>query len=164
MDSLEGLWNKLSPSEVEEIGVLYPKDEISPRYILVAKFLTKRVVNIESVAQTFRPLWRSEKEVQINDMGDNILFFKFEDEYDLNKVMEHEPWTYDKHLVVFEGVVENVPVSVLEFKYTTFWIQIHDLPIHCLNPEIRDTIGNSLRTPLHMADSEEGGKGNNLRV
>lgn len=50
MDSLEGLWNKLSLFEAEEIGVSYAKDEISLKYILVAKFLTKRVVNIESVA------------------------------------------------------------------------------------------------------------------
>ena len=98
-------------------------------------------------------------------MGDNILFFKFEDKYDLDRVIEHEPWTYDKHLVVFERVVENVPVSTLEFKYTTFWIQIHDLLIHYLNPVTRDTIGNSLGTPLQMTDSEEeGGKGNYLRV
>ena len=70
----------------------------------------------------FCPLWRSEKEVQINDKGDNILFFKFEDKYDLDSVIEHESWTYDKHLVVFERVVKNVPVLALEFKYTTFWI------------------------------------------
>ena len=122
MDSLKGLWNKLSLSKAKEIGVSYPKDEISPRYILATKFLTKRVVNIESVAWMFRPLWRSKKEVQINDMGDNIIFFNFEDKYDLDRFIEHEPWTYDKHLVVFERVVENVPVSTLEFKYTTFWI------------------------------------------
>ena len=46
MDSLEGLWNKLSLFEAEKIGVSYPKDEISHRYIQAAKFLTKRVVNI----------------------------------------------------------------------------------------------------------------------
>ena len=38
-------------------------------------------------------------------MADNILFFKFEDEYDLDRVIEHKPWTYGKHLVVFERVV-----------------------------------------------------------
>lgn len=98
-------------------------------------------------------------------MGDNIIFFKFEDEYDFDRVIEHKPWTYDKHLVVFEREVDIVPVFALEFKYTTFWIQIHDLLIHCLNPETRDSIGNSLGTLLHMTDLEEGGgKGNYLKV
>ena len=48
-------------------------------------------------------------------MGDNILFFNFEDECDLDRVLDHEPWTYDKHLVVFEKVIANVPISSLTF-------------------------------------------------
>ena len=43
-------------------------------------------------------------------MGDNTLFFDFEDEYDLQQVVKHEPWTYEKHLVIFERVRKNVPV------------------------------------------------------
>ena len=43
-------------------------------------------------------------------MGDNTLFFDFEDEYDLQQVVKHEPWTYKKHLVIFERVRKNVPV------------------------------------------------------
>ncbi|XP_030931069.1 uncharacterized protein At4g02000-like [Quercus lobata] len=165
MDSLEGLWKKLSLLDEEEVGIACPKKTEQESFTLAAKFLTKRVVNVESVARTFRPLWRSEKDVQIKDMGDNILFFNFEDECDLGRVLEHEPWTYDKHLVVFEKVTANVPISALAFQFTTFWIQIHDLPVQCLNQETRNAIGNSLGTIQLMTDSEsEGGKGNYLRV
>ena len=165
MESLEGLWKKFSLLDEEETGVACPKKDAPENFILAAKFMTKLVVNVESVARTFRPLWRLERDVQIKDMGDNILFFNFEDECDLNRVIEHELWTYDKHLVVFEKVVENVPISALSFQYTSFWIQIHDLPIHCLNSETHEAIGSSLGTPLLMTDLEgEGGKGNYLRV
>ncbi|KAK7854049.1 uncharacterized protein CFP56_033737 [Quercus suber] len=165
MESLEGLWKKLSLLDEEETGIACPKKAEPDTFTLAAKFLTKRVVNMESVARTFRPLWRSEKDVQIKDMGDNILFFNFEDECDLDRVLEHEPWTYDKHLVVFEKVTANVPLSSLAFQFTTFWIQIHELPVQCLNQETRDAIGSSLGKPLLMTDTEsEGGKGNYLRV
>ena len=98
-------------------------------------------------------------------MGDNTLFFDFEDKYDLQRVVEHGPWTYDKHLVIFERVQKNVPISDLHFQFTSFWIQIHDLPIHCLTLAVRESFGRSLGKLLHMTDSEEeGGKGNNLRV
>ena len=81
------------------------------------------------------------------------------------KVIVHKPWTYNKHLVVFERVVENVPISTLSLRFFAFWIQIHDLPSHCLNSVTRDTIGRSLGTLLLMTDSkEEGGKGNYLRI
>jgi len=63
----------------------------------------------------FSTTWRSEKDFQIKDMGENILFFHFEDECDLDRVIEHEPWTYDKHLVIFDKVVANVPISALAF-------------------------------------------------
>ena len=36
-------------------------------------------------------------------MGENKLFFDFEEEYDLERVLEHEPWLYDKRLVILEG-------------------------------------------------------------
>ena len=165
MESLEGLWSKLSLLDEEESGIACPKKAKLDTFTLAVKFLTKQVVIVESVARTFRPLWRSEKDVQIKDIGDNILFFHFEDECDLGKVLEHEPWTYDKHLVVFEKVIANVPISSLAFQFTTFWIQIHELPVQCLNQETRDAIGRSLGTPLLMIDTEsEGGKGNYLRV
>lgn len=161
MESLEGLWKKFSLLDEGETGIACPT-KVEPNAVtLAAKFLTKRVVNVESVARTFRPLWRSEKDFQIKDMGDNILFFNFEDECDRERVLEHEPWTYDKHLVVFEKVIANVPISSLSFQFTSFWIQIHDLPVHCLNKETREAIGNSLGSPLLMTETEsEVGKGN----
>ena len=165
MESLEGLWEKFSLLDDEENGIECTKKDAPANFILAAKFLMKQIVNMESVAHTFQPLWRLEKDFQIKDMGENILFFHFKDECDLDRVIEHKPWTYDKHLVIFEKVVANVPISALAFQFTSFWIQIHNLPIHCLNPETRDEIGSSLGTTLLMTDSKsDGEKGNYLRV
>ena len=163
MDSLESLWQNLSLSDSEEFGISCPKDSLNPRFLLVAKFLTKQVDNIDSVARTFKPLCRTQNDFKIKEMGDNTLFFDFKDEYDLQRVVEHESWTYDKHLVIFERVRKNVPISDLRFQFTSFWIQIHDLPIHCLTPTVRKSIGRSLGKLLHKTDfEEEGGKGNYL--
>uniref|UniRef100_A0A7N2MZQ9 DUF4283 domain-containing protein n=1 Tax=Quercus lobata TaxID=97700 RepID=A0A7N2MZQ9_QUELO len=135
MDSLENLWNKLSLLDSEESGVQCPKNSLAPRLLLAAKFLTKRFTNIESVVHTFKPLWRTQRDFEIKDMRNNLMFFEFEDEYDLERVLEHEPWTYDKHL-------------------------IHDLLVHCMTLVIRDSIGKSLGTVIEMSDTEEeGGKG-----
>ena len=115
MDTLEKQWQNLSLLDSEESGISCPKEMLANRFRLEAKFLTKRVVNIESVARTFKPLWRTQKDFKINDMGDNILFLDFEDECDLQRVVEHEPWTYDKHLVIFERVSKNASISDLRF-------------------------------------------------
>ena len=83
------------------------------------------------------------------------MFFIFEDKFDLDRVLEHEPWTYDKHLVVFERVLKNVPISALPFQFSNFWVQIHDLPVHYLTPATRKSIGNSIGTVLETAELEE---------
>lgn len=99
------------------------------------------------------------------DMGDNTMFFDFEDECDLESVLEHKPWTNDKHPVVFERVLENVPITAIPVNITAFWVLIHDLPVYCMTPATRDSIGNSLGKVLQMTViEEEGGKGSDLRV
>lgn len=165
MDILEGLWRNLKLDEEEETGIACSQETLSTRIILAAEFLTRRTVNIESVARTFKPLWRTQKEFRIQDMGNNRFFFEFDNEYDLERVLEHEPWTYDKHLVIMERVVDNIPISAIPFRFVSFWIQIHNLPVHCMTSEVRDSIGSSVGSLLNTTESEEdGNRGSYLRV
>ena len=68
---------------------------------MAGKFLTKRVLNVEAIAHTFKPLWKPTGELKIQDVGENILLFEFEDNLDLERVSEFETWSYDKSLVIF---------------------------------------------------------------
>lgn len=63
----------------------------------------------------YEPLWKHIGELKIRDVGGNILLFEFEDNLDIERVLEFEPWSYDKHLVVFECVVdvESAPLLAL---------------------------------------------------
>lgn len=60
------------------------------------------------------------KGIQDQRYGGNKLFFDFDDENDLERVLEHEPWSYDKHLVIMERVVENIPISAIPFRFASF--------------------------------------------
>ena len=53
---------------------------------MAGKFLTRRVLKVDAVACTFKPLWKPIGELKIRDMGDNILLLKFEDMLDLENV------------------------------------------------------------------------------
>lgn len=63
MEDLEDLWEKLSLTDKEGGGTRGGVDlvESSQRseYILVAKFLTPRVLNTKFVARTFKLLWKT---------------------------------------------------------------------------------------------------------
>ena len=43
------------------------------------------------MARTFKLLWKSIGELKIRDIGENILLFEFEDNLDIEHVLEFEP-------------------------------------------------------------------------
>ena len=77
-------------------------------------------------------------------MGDNILLFEFEDCLDLERVLELEPWSYDKHLVVFQRTLVAEATPLLDYSRSSFWIQIHNMPNHLLTPETGESMGRML--------------------
>ena len=127
MEGLEGMWSPFSLSEKEEGGAEVSKQTEKEIHRLAGRCFIKRVLNVEAVGRTFKPLWKLIGEVKIRDLGDNILVFDFEDGLDLEQVLNLEPWTYDKHMVVFERVAEIEAIPTMEFNKATFWIQIHNV-------------------------------------
>ena len=51
-------WKKLSLTEDEDVKVSLSKSQNQQRkdYVLAAKFVTKRALNVEAIGQTFKPL------------------------------------------------------------------------------------------------------------
>ena len=122
MASLDEMWAHFSLTKEEEGGAEVPKDAEESLYRLAGRFYTKRVLNVDAVARTFKPLWRTAGELKIRDIGEYILLFEFEDALDLERVMEFEPWSYDKHLMAFKRVLDIESVPFLDFSRTTFWV------------------------------------------
>lgn len=50
------------------------------------------------------------------------MVFEFENEMDLERVMEFEPWTYDKHVVLFQRIDDTLTISSLSFTKCNFWV------------------------------------------
>ena len=105
MAGLDGLLSRFTLDDDKEHGVEAPQPEEEIAHRLVGRFFTKRTLNVDSVARTFKPLRKPVGELKIRDIRDNILLFEFEDNLDLKRVLEHEPWTFDKHIMIFERVL-----------------------------------------------------------
>ena len=70
--------DNLSLSAWEGTKVVLSKKNQATECVLAAKFFTKRALNIEAVARTFRPLWRTKASFHITNVGDNVLLFTFD--------------------------------------------------------------------------------------
>lgn len=132
--------------------------------VLAAKFLTRRTVNIEAVARTFRPLRRTRREFDVSDAGNNIVLFDFMLEVDVKKVLMGEPWSFDRNLVVLEQYDGSIQDSDLNFRSSFFWVQIHGLPYSHLNVETALKLSDSLGVISKPKDINEMKGGTFMRV
>jgi hypothetical protein len=167
MEEIDSLWKRLSLNEIEGDKFNLGSSTQTVSYSLAAKFYTRRILNVEAVTRTFKPLWRTERGFSAKDMGDNILLFEFEDEADMERVLFAEPWSYDKYLVAFCRVVEDVEIENVVFDRVTFWVQIHNLPMLSLKREVAEALGRGIGEVLTSTESEEemgGGRVMRIRV
>lgn len=133
MAGLEELWSRFSLAEDEKGGAEVDHQEEVIIHRLAGKFFTKRVLNVDAVARTFKPLWKPTGELKIRDIEEGVLLFEFEDAFDLERVLEYEPWSYEKSLVVFKKTLDIESIPFLEFDRVTFFVQIHNVPENSLN-------------------------------
>jgi len=165
MAGLEGLWSHFFLTEEEEQGTEVDRHDEVQTHRLAGRFFTKRVLNIESVGRIFKPLWKLIGELKIRDIGNNILLFEFTDNLDLERVLEFEPWMFDKSLVVFQRATSIEEVPLLDFSRSPFWVQFHNVPENSMNQATGDSIGSSIGTVIQVADREDDSAGGEfLRV
>ena len=101
----------LIAEENTKLSLTKSKNLRRKEYVLAAKFLTKRALNVEAIGRTFKPLWRAKNEFKIREAGDHILLFVFELETDAERVLAQEPWSFDKHLVLFQQYDYSIPAN-----------------------------------------------------
>lgn len=119
-DDLAQRWQKLSLSVEEGNKVDLSLKKKAGEHVLALKFLTHWNINIEAVAHTFWPLWRTRGNFEVNDVGNNKVLFDFKFEVDVGKVLMGELWTFDRHLVVLECYDSSTPVQSLHLRTTSF--------------------------------------------
>ena len=66
-------------------------------------------------------------------MGDNLFMFYFNNDDDRNRVLQRGLWHFGNSLIVLEKLVGSGNISKLSFNKADFWVQIHDIPILCMN-------------------------------
>ena len=91
MEELTKTWNSLTISECEGSNFRIKEEEVKTEFIVAAKFLTKRALNIDAIAKTFTPLWRSKNGFRIKKESDHVVLFSFDKKSEMEKVMEAEP-------------------------------------------------------------------------
>ena len=66
-----------------------------------------------------------------------------------------EPWSYDKSLVAFHRLLEDVELEMVVFDNVAFWVQIHNLPVLSLKRKVALGLGSTIGKVLTTTESDE---------
>ena len=94
------------------------------------------------------------------------MLFVFDNKLEADRVLLSKPWSFDKHLLVMEKYNKNSCIEELKFDRSTFWVQVHRLPIKFMNvkaaEKICDVLGRVI--PIDNPNETEGGNFIPVRV
>ena len=99
---------------------------------------------MDVIAKTFNPPWRARDGFKMQSFEDHKFLFTFEKKEDVDRILEGEPWSFDKHLVIMSRYENEVPMHDIKFEKTKLWVQIHGLPIKYMTIEAAKKIGSVL--------------------
>ena len=135
-------------SEEENIisfaGRMKTKWEKLAAHCLVGKILHARSVPCEGLKAAMQQAWRSTKELKVESAGDNIFIFKFALASEKKIILYGGPWHFDKSLMILAEPTGVGDIKNKAFTHTFFWVQIHNMPLMCMDKKSVQEIGEKL--------------------
>jgi hypothetical protein len=122
---------------------------------LVKRFETPKKINKEAFKSVLTRIWRTIDGIYFKEILDNLWIFEFEKDTDRRRVLDGRPWSYDRTLLVLNEVDGRVPPSQMKFNQTPIWVQIHDMPLACMNKKVGYKIGSSMGEVEEVAVAED---------
>ena len=77
---------------------------------------------------------------RVTKESDHVVLFTFDNQTNIEQVLNAKPWSFDKHLMVLHRYDKEVDVLDIDFNMVTFWIQVHDIPIRFLTRVVVEKI------------------------
>ncbi|KAL5763354.1 hypothetical protein ACOSP7_019618 [Xanthoceras sorbifolium] len=112
---------------------------------LVGKVITNKQVNREAFQGIILKIWRTTQDFDIEVLKENTFIFHFRNQLDHKRVLAGGPWSFDRWLFVLEEPSGAGHLTGMKFNEVEFWIQVHNIPIVCMNREIGSFIGKQIR-------------------
>lgn len=72
--------------------------------------------------------------MQILEIGPNLFQFKFQWEFDMDRILRGGPWTFDNQLLMLQRWKKGMIVENIRMDYASLWIQIWGASLDMISP------------------------------
>lgn len=122
-------------------------------------------INKESFRTVLTRLWRPLGMMSFREVLDQLWIFEFFDLADKEKMLRGRPWSFDRILLVLNDFTGNTPPSQIAFTHSSFWVQVHNMPLICMTRGVGQKIGATLGEIQDVDVAGDGvGWGRSLRL
>ena len=148
-EGLEVLWSKLSLTEDEQSDDIVKKEwlddqEEVKQNCLLGKLMTRKNVNVEAMNSVFIKIWKISYGLSIREVGDRLFLFHFEDILERDRILQKQPWSFNKSLMVLKEIDGNKQLEEVNMDWCPFRVQIHGLPLGLMNEKIGTVLGDAI--------------------
>ncbi|KAK7821724.1 hypothetical protein CFP56_037355 [Quercus suber] len=145
VDSMEKM--KLT-SEEEEIIAISDEGRLealeSCQLSLIGKLLMCKPFNKMAAKNTIQRAWGVDDTMQILEVGPNLFQFKFQFEFELNRIFKGGPRSFDNQLLMLQRRKKGMTVGNIIMETTSLWVQIWGAPFDMFSPRVAKEVGDRL--------------------
>ena len=125
IESLQSL--QLTKEKEEDISISsasIPKVVKECSLSLFGRLLSDQKQNLWALKSTLRSVWKRGSDLQIIEVGNNTLQFKFSSLYQMEWVEKSGPWNFDNNLLLLCRWRKGLTLANISFAHSPFWVQI----------------------------------------
>ncbi|KAK5833590.1 hypothetical protein PVK06_017438 [Gossypium arboreum] len=90
-----------------------------------------------------RSIWKTRKKFEIQVVGQILFLISFENEDDLETILEGQPWIFPMQLVIFDRLENPIERSKIRLVLSLYWIKIRSCPLKNDKKDLMHAIGST---------------------
>ncbi|KAL3652866.1 hypothetical protein CASFOL_002547 [Castilleja foliolosa] len=146
MDNIKDL-TITNPSNDEEdaINSLHPNPILNTKEenTIIAKIISSKPCNMNAFKTAMIKAWKPDRKTTKNLLHDNTMAFVFEEEEDMEKVLNNS-WTFRDHQLVLTRWLPEQSLTEVNLDKATFWIHTIGVPVSYTNLRTAQIIGDEV--------------------
>jgi hypothetical protein len=167
---MESMGERMKLSDGERKGIMITEADTADlrgrsERCLLGRLMSDRRIQKEAFKTLMTRLLKTVEAVAFKELHDNLWLLEFSNVDDKRRVMEGRPWLFDRSVLVLKEIDEEIPPLQMDFSKVLLWVQVHDMPLMCMNRDVGVKIGQSIGMVEEIDVTGDGvGCGKCLRI